>query len=158
MVDISQYRYQIGLFRQKSFSRKFLLTPEYYRSDSSDRKVGENVFLVTKTVFKITVLYLLLVPNSWKVLSPPPSHSASSPAILCTVSDTTTPCPAWLFSSPHTTTARSWSVGGIGTRYTLHRGRQTGNFWAKYLHGNIRQVQGVHNMHLISIKNFIVVS
>ena len=154
MVDINQYRYQIGLFRQKSFSRKFLLTPEYYRSDSSARKVCENVFLVTKTVLKIPVLYLLLVPSSWKVLCPPPSHPASSPAILCTVSDTTTPCPAGLLSS-HTTTARSWSACGIGTRYSPHTGRETGNFWAKYLHGNIRHAQGVHNMHLNirSLKN-----
>ena len=147
MVDINQYRYQIGLFRQKSFSKKFLFRQEYYRLDEYDRIVGKNVLLVTQTVLKFIIICLLLIPNSSKYSSPPPSHAASSPATLCAVSDTTTPCSASL-SSSYTATAWSWAVGGIVTRYILHTGRQIGNFWAKYLHGNIRQVQGVHNMHL----------
>ena len=153
MIDIVQYRCQIGLFKQKIFSNKFLNRPEYEdRSDWTKMKSGEDVIAEIKTVFKIIILCTIFLPSplscfpySWCVKS----CAAQSTTSSCTAGGTTSDMQ--VSSLSHTlsiiSTKPGWSAGGAGIIVTLHTSWETGNFWAKYIHGNIMRSKGVHNMH-----------
>ena len=52
MIDISQYRLQIGIFRQKVFRKKFLFHNEFYETASWNKnKSGDSAFFVAKLLF-----------------------------------------------------------------------------------------------------------
>ena len=141
MIDIVQYRCQIGLFGQKIFSKKFLFKQEFYETASWNKdQSGDIALLSVKFIFKFILLSVLLTPPAWS--SPP--HLTSCCTSLCTGTTTDT----WLLASSQVTTGAGYGwAGGRGIRVALHVGRETGNFWAKYVNGNIRGAKGVHNMH-----------
>ena len=146
MNDIVQYRCQIGVFRQKVFSKKFLYKQEYYETASWNRnQSGLKTLNALKFVLKFIVLSVLFTPPAWSTPSTP-SHLTSCSTTPCSWAATD----LWLLASTSQVTAGAgydWAVGGVGTRAILHVGRETGNFWAKYVNGNRGGAKGVHNMH-----------
>ena len=153
MIDIVQYRCQIGRFKQKIFSKKFLSKPEFY-TDADKNVPGKNIIVMINTALKILVLCALILPPVWPC-SPSYSWCGTSRGVTrCTTSrfttlGTTTAVLAW--SLPRTRadrrhTATDW-LGEDSSLHILHTGRNIGNFWAKYVHGNIRRDKGIHNMH-----------
>ena len=133
MVDIVQYRCLIGLFRQKVFSRKFLLKQKYYENQNGNQTHPEEYSPLPakiKKSFKLVVICVLL-------LSPlnPPSPRCVSTSIAATL-----PWSWSVHSSLATTTITSSSnVGRSGSAdeniCTMLRraGWETGNFWARYM-------------------------
>ena len=144
MIDISQYRCQIGIFRQKAFNKKFLYKQEYYESASWNRnKSGENILCATKFILKFIVLSVLLSPPAWTTTSPPPHlDTTSCRTVQC--ADTTRLLASYLAPA---STGYDWLVGGVGKRVISHAGGKVGNFWARYLNGNIMGVKGISNIH-----------
>ena len=149
MIDITQYRCHIGLFRQRIIRNKFLFKQRYCRKFSRNNNYWKkNAILAAKSIFKIICLSMLFIPQLSPVLPVPPPMYASCPvtATRCTLSGG-----ALSWSLPGRTTAGrnlwDWSEGeGIGV--IPYADYETGNFWAKYVNGNIRGVKGIHNMHL----------
>ena len=127
MIDISQYRCRIGTFYQiRNKSTKFMK----YDQVSVHENVG---FLVIKSLMKILLLLGLLTTT----LSPPPC-TASPPSPISS--------PSWP-ASQNCSLPRLPSLLMLPTT-AYHRvgKKQTPNFLAKYLYGNIKK--GILNLHL----------
>ena len=148
MVDLVQYRCLIGLFRQKVFNQKFLYKQEYFENQKWNRSPPEEYTpLRIKKSCKLVVICVLLFSLSY-----PPSQGCESSSTAATLSWSWSVYSSLFITTTSTSSnsdaGRPWSVGGnIGT-ISLRVEWETGNFWARYLHGNINQVKGVHNMHL----------
>ena len=151
MIDINQYRCHIGLFRQRLCRKKFLSVQQSYKSSWRKNQAGVKILLAcVKLLFKIILLTVLLGPKLCPVLppSPPPSYaSCPSTDAWCSLSGCALP---WSLSCGSAAGSNwcDWSLGGVGAGVIIYTGRETGNFWAKYVNGNIRGAKGVHNMHL----------
>ena len=70
MIDIIQYRSQIGLFRQKVFSKKFLFKQNYESIASWNRDFsGKNLFLFSNFIVKLGLLIVFLSPVTWDCIT-----------------------------------------------------------------------------------------
>ena len=143
MIDISQHRCTIGIIRQKVFKRKFLYNQKYYETESWNKnQSGENLYRATKFILKFIVLSVLLLPPTWTLSSPPHLDTTSCRTVQC--ADTTRLLASCLAPA---STGYDWLVGGVGKRVISHAGGKVGNFWARYLNGNIRGVKGINNIN-----------
>ena len=127
MIDIVQYRCQIGLFGQKIFRKKFLFKQDHYEKASWNRsQSGNNTLLTIKFILKFIVLSVLLTPAAWS--TPSSSHLTSCSTPLCSGAA----ADPWLLASSQVTagTGHGWVVGGVGmgTQVEFHIRRETGNF------------------------------
>ena len=142
MIDISQYRLQIGIFRQKVFRKKFLFHNEFYETASWNKnKSGDSAFFVAKLLFKILIICIFFLP-SWTGCSTPGVSSSWCPMTAVPLS--------WSLYSSKVVTTSNWThslVCSRDIRVGLYTRRGTGNFWARYVYGNIGQIKGIHNMH-----------
>ena len=113
MIDIVQYRCQIGLFGQKLFSKKFLFKQEYYDTASWKRnQSGANTLHALKFILKFVILSVLLTPPAWSTPQPSDARLTTCRASLCTVTADT----MWLLASSQVTAVAGygWAVGGVG--------------------------------------------
>ena len=146
MNDIVQYRCRIGVFRQKVYSKKFLYKQEYYETASWNRnQSGVNTLHALKFILKFIILSVLLTPPAWSTLQP--SHARLTTCCASLRTGTATAMRILASSQVTAGAGYGWAVGGVGIQVVLHVGRETGNFWARYVNGNIRGAKGVHNMH-----------
>ena len=127
MIDIVQYRCQIGLFGQKIFRKKFLFKQDHYEKASWNRsQSGNNTLLTIKFILKFIVLSVLLTPAAWS--TPSSSHLTSCCTPLCSGAATD----PWLLASSQVTagTGHGWVVGGVGmgTQVEFPIRMETGNF------------------------------
>ena len=152
MIDIVQYRAQIGCFSQQTFRKKFLRSTENVcKSVRNKNKCSEHFMRVISVVLKITVFCVLFLcpapppppPPAWTGRGWPAWCASSS----CTVGSSWTTSvartqPFHLYYSSRTV----WRDNV--TEYKRVLGVETGNFWARYTNGNIRKDKGIHNIHL----------
>ena len=141
MISINQYRSQIGNFRQRIISKKFLQKQESYDRTSCSRNQADQILNVIKLILKLVALAILIgPPSAWRVKpSPPPPCSTSQSRILHTEG----------LEIRSRGRLNSWcivtvGVRGKGTGVLPLLDLQVGNFWAKYINGNIK---GIHNLH-----------
>ena len=141
------YRSRIGQFTQRVFGRKYLFKREFYYkywdgdgdgdSNSNSNRMGKLVFDVTKSIFKISLL-LVLLSGCLGHASCQSEHSGPG----------------------HVHAVRGEARDGVGDWlaqqlcFTRVGKRSTNNFQARYLYGNKIQ-KGIHNFHLNirSLKN-----
>ena len=147
MIDIVQYRAQIGLFSQKTFRKKYLKSDDFFCKSSRNRnRFSENFMQLLSTVLKIAVFCMMFLPPTQAAhLSPSwPAWCVSSSS---TVRSSSTTAVAWSQSIHlHFSSDAVWRVAWI--KYRILYGIKTGNFWARYINGNIRKDKGIHNIHL----------
>ena len=142
MISINQYRSQIGNFRQRIISKKFLQKQESYDRTSCSRNQADQIVNVTKLILKLVALAILIgPPSAWRVKPspPPPPCSTSQSRILHSEG----------LEIRNRGRLNSWcivtvGVRGKGTGVLPLLDLQVGNFWAKYINGNIK---GIHNLH-----------
>ena len=146
MIDITQYRSHIGLFRQKCFSRDYLYRRKFYETASwNEDKTGKIALLSVQFLFKLMVIFVLT-----SSIGVPASVRQQSSSNLCTPVNMSS-CSTLL--PPNSVTVNSWSLytvyrEGILVTWSLRLERETGNFWARYTNGNSRGNKGILNMHL----------
>ena len=146
MIDIVQYRAQIGHFSKKTFRKKLLTCREfYYKSRENRKKLVKNIFFAIKATLKIMLVYSLFL---YQHLHPHhlPGHGEHGQICEpkgCTTLCTTTTVLAWTLPCSYSCNLKL-PEGGM---YILVIDKERGNFWARYLHGNIRKDKGVHNLH-----------
>ena len=127
MIDITQYRSRIGLFSQKVYGKKFLSNP---------KKSRDIAVLSTKFIFQLTLL-CILTSSVWLPLHLDLTNCCWPHSYtMVTTTATTGTGYCWLLGTGR---------GGMQVISTV--GMERGNFWAKYVNGNRREIKGVHNMH-----------
>ena len=142
MINISQYRFRIGSFKQRVFRKKFLMHQEFDEiARWNKNRSGVIALLVGKVCFKMIILCVLFSP-AWSATPTPGASSTWCPT-------TAVPLSWSLYSSKQVTI--NWTdslVCSKNIRVGTYTGGGTGNFWARYVYGNISMVKGIHNMHL----------
>ena len=132
MTDIVQYRCRIGIFCQKIKSRKL----KFYYSNSCSEKLGRKTLSVCLFLLKLAAL-LVLTSHVWL---PDP---VSVPVIITPAS----PCYMTVWPSVTGCEEEDQCVGLL--RYIVRQGYRlgAGNFWARYIYGNISGGKGIKNTH-----------
>ena len=119
MIDISQYRFQIGLFRQKVFRKKFFMPQQF----------DNNTHCLFKSCFKMMILCMFFLPTL---------TATTSPGASSTWCPTATVPLSWSLSSRRQVTTSNWTdllVGSRDNRVGFYTGQGTGNCWARYVYG-----------------------
>ena len=131
MISLVEYRSRIGQFCPSLKSRKYLYRDYLYKENSFKESRGKPVYYLTQSFLR-TVLLLLVLTLAWRAA--PNTHPSSVLLTSCSVTSKVTPY--------------SWTVntGGIVISRTV--GKQLGNFWARYKHGNKTNIKGLKNLHL----------
>ena len=142
MIDISQYRLNIGLFKQKVLRKKFLMPQELDETASWNK--NESCFFMLclfKLCFKMIILCMFFFPTLTATPSPGVSRTCCPTAVVPL---------SWSLNSRRQVTTSNWTdslVGRRDNRVGFYTGQGTGNHWARYIYGNISKVKGIHNMH-----------
>ena len=128
MIDINTYRSRIGQFSQKIKNKKYLYTRKFYRTYCwNENKTGKNAITFITSIFKISLLVILLCPTS-------------SPGQACQAG-------VQRHSVHGTLGGGDGNLALLQLRILIRGKRTTNNFNARYLYGNKKQ-KGIHNFHL----------
>ena len=130
MISIEEYRCRIGQFCPSLKSRKCLSRNYLYRENIYKESRGIFTFFAVQSCLKI--LMLLAVTFAWQV-TPAHTRSCSVLSISCSVADQDT--------------LHGRSVDTEGILVSRRVGKQTGNFWGRYKHGNRENIKGLKNLH-----------
>ena len=130
MISIEEYRCRIGQFCPSLKSRKCLSRNYLYRENIYKESRGIFTFFAVQSCLKIWML--LAVTFAWQV-TPAHTRSCSVLSISCSVADQDT--------------LHGRSVDTEGILVSRRVGKQTGNFWGRYKHGNRESIKGLKNLH-----------
>ena len=152
MVDILQYRAHIGLFRQKTKNFKFLQVTKFYKAASwNENKSGKLVFNAMKSLLKIFFLSIFLtqVSDVYPSLLLRYRAGYDSETTISTWCRYSVLTQSWCRYAVTTYSGLKYrGVCTFATYRTDNCGMYTGNFWARYMHGNEKtKVKGFKNMH-----------
>ena len=152
MADINVYRSRIGTFNYSRRSKNYKFKKFMYCEETGSKEAGQATLITMKCILK-TALICLLLPNSLfaePCTSAVPAYPAQSPCWMLPTTAYPQVCSVKL----------SGQVWGCSTQpvglYQTRGKKQSNNFLAKYLNGNIRR--GILNLHLNirSVKNKIL--
>ena len=117
MIDIVQYRAQIGLFSQKTFRKKYLKSDDFFCKSSRNRnRFSENFMQLLSTVLKIAVFCMMFLPPT-QAAHLSPSWPAWCVSSSCTVRSSSTTAVAWSQSVHlHFSSDAVWRVAWIKYR------------------------------------------
>ena len=131
MIDITQYRSRIGQYCHRSRSRKYLYRGYFYQENTYNETCGKYTLSSIQSILKLA-MFLVLVSPVWQPL----------PVLLADSSVLQRSC-----SVQNMATSHSRSLYRVGMMINTSVGKQTGNFWARYVFGNRINVKGIKNLH-----------
>ena len=127
MISIDEYRSRIGQFCPRLKCRKYLYRDYFNKENNFKGKRRKSAFYAVKSFLRIMLLLVLTL--AWRA-APYNTH----------------PCSVLLTSCSVSSQVRSETTEGILVSEVA--GGQTGNFWARYIHGNRTNIKGIRNLHL----------
>ena len=160
MIDINAYISRIGLFNPKPRDKKYLYKSQFYKKSSwNESHAGRNAMLLMNTIFKIVLIFGLLMhyeTDDRCILS-----SDSVASINCPVQAIPVCVVEWGANYRGEAGPGAVRVVGWGDKLSALWGWHEGglnntrsleiidyNFLARYKNGNIQKKKGILNMHL----------
>ena len=161
MIENSQYRCRIGSFYQNHRNQK-LKFMKYENHCSLSNKAGKMTLTTIQSILKVIVLLALFGNNCHPSIAATSFIQGTTSAqivtgtlsldmLLCWIVPTTAySVGCTVLSSAEYVKQSSYKVKPLQSFLQLHTlgKKQTSNFLAKYLYGNISRKKGILNMHL----------